>query len=101
MQNFIPAYIEGEDVRTDVPRGSIDYQIFLPMALRCALFARESSATKILWGNNAWAKRGSSAGRLVSYEQALKVYIKRFLKGLSPQILSMFSSSCVKHSRQF
>ena len=41
-------------------------------------------------------KRASSAGRLATYKQALKVYIyiKRFLKDLSPQILNMFSSSC-------
>ena len=40
---------------------------FLPMVLRC----------KNLWGNNAWAKRASSAGRLASYKQALKVYIQK------------------------
>ena len=51
-QNFTPAYMKGVDVRTDVrtifsePKflGCIDNQIFLPVVLRCALRARESSA---------------------------------------------------------
>ena len=55
MQNFTPAYMKGwtyvrtYSVRTifsePVFLGCIVYQIFLPKVIRCARFARESSAT--------------------------------------------------------
>ena len=56
-QNFTPAYMKGwtyvrtYSVRTIFSepkfRGCIVYQIFLPVVLRCARFARESSAINI------------------------------------------------------
>ena len=93
-----PGLHEGVGVRTDAVTRTNDFlrtkiswihrlPNFLPMVLRC----------KNLWGNNAWAKRASSAGRLASYKQALKVYIqKAFLKGFeSPNIKYVFKFLCL------